>query len=260
MMEKYLNKILIGLICIIIVIVLLDKKNNICQVEGFLTAEKKHVPRNFELYEINNKKKYMSFIFNSPRPYIIGNMVIKYELILISYKKEEGNTHHNTVIHIKDIDDVKPDSEDLHKKGKYLITIRLPELTYEKMEEDGIIQQKPLNYKIGLRAIYPNNISSSIVQTLNQNLFVLGTSFNYKNNKYLLEFGRKCKDELENETIKDIQNIQNIDPQYERMSDILGGYPDNLILNKNVKETFLKSSFSGGNINARVNENSFSNI
>lgn len=263
-MEKNLNLILISLILIIIVIIVLNNNKTKCVNEGFLNAEKKHVPRNFELYEINHKNKYISFIFNSPRPYIIGNQVRKYELILISYKKEEQNKHHNTVIHIKDIEDVKPDREELHKQGKYLIKIKLPDITYEKMEEDGTITKKPLNYKIGLRAIYPNNISSSIVQTLNQNLFVLGSDFNYKENQYLLELGKEFRDKmkLQSESVKDKQEKQPIiDPQYERMVEKLGGYPDNLILDKEKSlEELLKSNYSRGSLNAKVNKGSFTNI
>ena len=264
-MESYLNSILICLILVIILIIVLNNRKNKClNEEGFLVPQKKHVPRNFELYEINHKNKYISFIFNSPRPYIIGNIVKKYELILISYRKEDSNKHHNTVIHIKDLKDCEPNSEELHRKGKYIFKIRLPQMSYEEMEEDGSLSNKPLNYKVGLRAIYTDDVSSDIVQTVNQNLFELGSSFNYKENMYLLELGKEFRDrmKLENEKINEKKDeIPIVDPQYERMAERLGGFPDNLELkNERTLEELLKLNFARGSLNARVNKGSFTNI
>ena len=74
-MEEHLNQILMVSIVIIMIIIILNKNKNVCVKEGFLNGEPKHVPRNFELHEIDHKNKFMSFIFNSPRPYIIGNLV-----------------------------------------------------------------------------------------------------------------------------------------------------------------------------------------
>jgi hypothetical protein len=263
-MEEHLNQILMVSIVIIMIIIILNKNKNVCVKEGFLNGEPKHVPRNFELHEIDHKNKFMSFIFNSPRPYIIGNLVRKYELILVSYKKEENNKHHNTVVHIKDLENCKPDTAELHKKGKYMIKISLPETTYEEVEEDGTIKQKELNYKIGLRAIYPKSVSSLIVQTSNQNLFNIVHNFNYKENNYLLELGKEFRDKmkLENEKTTDKeQPTPTIDPQYERMAEKLGGYPDNLILDREKSlEELLKLSLSRGSLSARVNQNSFKTL
>ena len=134
----------------------------------------------------------------------------------------------------------------------------------EEVEEDGTIKQKELNYKIGLRAIYPKSVSSLIVQTSNQNLFNIGHNFNYKENNYLLELGKEFRDKMkledEKTTNKDLP-LPTIDPQYERMAEKLGGYPDNLILDREKSlEELLKLSLSRGNLNARVNQNSFKTL
>ena len=140
-----------------------------------------------------------------------------------------------------------------------LITIDLRKILENKGLQDNITLRANDLLRIYSKSTFKSEINVQIVGAVKKpGVYV------YKENMYLLELGKEFRDrmKLENEKVNEKKEvIPVVDPQYERMAEKLGGYPDNLILDKEKSlEELLKLNFARGSLNARVNKASFVNL
>lgn len=213
--------------------------------EGFINPTPINTPRNVEIYKIDPKNNKITLTFKPPYPNILARQVIKYMIVIISYSNQELSDKVvepfsssssdmskfkiiDTKIIIKDKGDFKSLNAEHQQQGKLGIEFNMPEA------KEGVF------FKVGIAAIYKNLTSNVAGQTNYQSIFSLGSSFNYEENQTLVELGRECASQssvILNEDDEAITSLpfteEDTDTKYEQIKDqLLGGYPNNLILNE----------------------------
>ena len=234
------------LICIIALVVLYicDKrsksiskqnnpnKQNVNEVndtnESFLNPSVINTPRNVEIYKIDNKNNTITLTFKPPYPNIISKQVEKYMIVILSYSENNPGKVIDTKIIVKDKTDFTPLNSEHQQQGKVGIKIDMP------------IKKEGISYKVGISAVYKNVTSNIVGQGNYKTIFNLGSPYNYEENQALLELGKECATQApvilneDNEITTSLPYTEeDTDSKYEQIKDqLLGGYPNNLILNE----------------------------
>ena len=290
LLNKNNNKMDIDIIIVIVIIIflaiiMLSKTSNINNfinknpkliksnkiIETFSDPKIFNIPRDFELYKIDKDLNEVTFIFSSPTPYIIGNQVEEYVLVLNAYidlVEQYSNKNErkllDTKLIIKKKEDLQSNNINLSRMGKLVFTINAPPKEYIYYNDRNEELSTIIKYKVGLIAKYPNIYSNAVHCSNKLNgEFNMEENFEYVESSMLKELGKeynvksdpKINDELD-ETLEIPEELSS-NAKYEQIKEQLGGYPTNLILEDhtgiNSLDHFLKQSPDKYNINFNLN-------
>ena len=215
-------------------------------VESFLNPGKINTPRNVEIYKIDSKNNKITLTFKQPYPNVISEQVEKYMIVIISYYNNSSNDSGDTEPFrniISDMSNYKIIDTKIIMKDKKDFRSLTPEHQHQGLlgvEIDMPQSKEGIFFKVGIAAVYKNITSNVAGQTNYQSIFSLGSSFNYEENQALLELGKECATQtpvILNEDKEVTTSLpyteENTDSKYEQIKDqLLGGYPNNLILNE----------------------------
>ena len=113
--------IIVGSIIVFLVIIILSKTSNLNTfsnkkpkiiksnkiIETFIEPKLYNTPRDFELFKIDKDLNEVTFIFGSPTPHIIGNLIEEYILVLNSKLPEQNGKLLDTKLIIKKKEELK---------------------------------------------------------------------------------------------------------------------------------------------------------